>query len=825
VAGLKRFFLLVVLWSALSGLIARGESLENGYYKVSCDAHGRLFVQVCPSGNGAYGQVDFQLGCAQADYGLLPAVWKFQPLDATTAVGTAEVPLLEGQSLQHNKKPLRLEPGKRLVQHFIAERPFAALAVALPTWRTQGAGVTCALYDEKGRLVARRAFHDVVDGAFSRLEFPLQPQGAYRVVLEGAKGTVGCWADDSPPGWRLTLNGKSLPGLAMRLRLWYLAQKVAVEAHLDLHGADLNFALAPGTSSALLTCWASPWVKAGYAGRYDARIWCYAVRASNGFYAPIEQYKRRDDFQSGAGVRTLLGKYGFDLQLSGGMPQPNWRMAEAHLDSLFGHSLKVKVVPHLAAAPAYYPVFETTPSALGRKLSEFFYERAYSFPVIAAGPDWGDWVTRQRCFTSHPFAKGHMDWLAHSIRLTPEGYVYTWGAKQGWPFPEGYDTRHFVTNPKYIVQCYDYYFWQRDPEFAKAIAPRLEKAARYMLESPEMRGADGLCVLRAKDHDGTAKGVSNNYWDNIPFGYKSAYLNEWFYKALLCLREFALDEHQTAKAHALEELAARCRKLYNATFWDEAKGRYIGCIDVTGQKHDYGFTYLNLEALTHGLASPEQARRIFHWLETEPTATGKADTFSRFIFAPRVNTEDNQDWWYLEGKGNIKPQPFGSHCENGGAILYVTYYELMARLKYFGPDNAFERLQAVLKRFLEPDRLCGGNPLLHGEIDGWQVGTSEPFPESGLVPTFFVYGFLGLEVDHEGLHIKPELPSGLARAGVDHLCYRGVSFKLSATHSQVQVKGSIEGKPFDVSAPYEPGQALLLEELVPAFRQQAAAWL
>jgi hypothetical protein len=282
--------------------------------------------------------------------------------------------------------------------------------------------------------------------------------------------------------------------------------------------------------------------------------------------------------------------------------------------------------------------------------------------------------------------------------------------------------------------------------------------------------------------------LHSNYWDDIPFGHLSAYENIYFYASLHAMAEIesVMSQEKTPDAPAprtpgyYRQLAQQVKRRYEETFWNEAAGRYIGCVDIYGNRHDYGFTYVNTEALAYGLGDTEKAKRIYHWMENEPTATGKPDTYF-FEFAPRVNTLDCSGWWYLEGKAEIRSLPFDTHCENGGAILYTSFFDLMARHRWLGADNAWQRLWGILRRYDQPDRLCGGNPMYFGGrpyINGWAIGTDIPFPESGLVPTFFLYGFLGVEAHVDGLHISPKLPKDLAFAGVRNLFYRGLLFDL-----------------------------------------------
>jgi hypothetical protein len=112
--------------------------------------------------------------------------------------------------------------------------------------------------------------------------------------------------------------------------------------------------------------------------------------------------------------------------------------------------------------------------------------------------------------------------------------------------------------------------------------------------------------------------------------------------------------------------------------------------------------------------------------------------------------------------------------------MFTSFYDLLARLRYLGSENAFQRYRQILDRYELPDRLCGGNPFYLGEIDGFQIGASVVFPEAGLVPNAFLYGFLGVEAGVHGLRIAPNLPSELPLGGVRNLHYAGAVFTIQA---------------------------------------------
>lgn len=106
----------------------------------------------------------------------------------------------------------------------------------------------------------------------------------------------------------------------------------------------------------------------------------------------------------------------------------------------------------------------------------------------------------------------------------------------------------------------------------------------------------------------------------------------------------------------------------------------------------------------------------------------------------------------------------------------------------------------ILERYREPDQLCGGPPLFRGEIpqqaNPGSVGLDIPFPESGLVPTWFLYGLAGVQPTPEGLRIAPNLPQALPWLVIRNLSYRGLTLDLYVTNAWVQISPQEPGHEF-----------------------------
>jgi len=733
-------------------------------------------------------------------------------------------------------RPDRLRAGHTLGQRFTVEQPgLAQVAGCFPTWHQAGPGMTLTLRRDGpgGEVVAARRFYRVPDNSWQSLTFPPQPPGAYYLEMSLPAGTVGWWtaADDAYPGGTAYAEGEPLPQVdrafsytlydVPRGRLEIALDGRRLEMRADVEGAQPRFRMV------------TPWQLGGYDTSHPATCPFVAFISDRGQYMPAAQLKRRTSMDFSMSARRWIracGNGDFELLFSPFAGALAWTMREDAMTLEMGPRFAFEVWP-AGEAPDFYPVFFSSDPELDERLNAFLYERAFSWPIDPPTADWMEWMGRMRDWMDLP------DYLARerahllTYKLDEDGYVYTWGEAKEWPFPdnEKYDARHFTTNAMFILGCWRYYCWTGDVEFVRENLARLRAAMRFQLE--DLRGDDGLLIMTSPDHDGTTKGVHSNYWDDLPFGYKSAYENIYFYASLEAMAEMLDTVGDADEASRLRDLRERARQRYNHEFWDERAGRYIGCIDRTGQRHDYGFTYVNMEALAYGLGSPAQAQRIYHWMETEPTESGQADTYSKYRFAPRVTTFDCSGWWYLEGKAEIPSQAWGKHLENGGAILYTSHYDIVARAGLLGADDAYRRLREILDRYAEPDRLCGGSPLYHGEVNGWEVGTDVPFPESGLAPAAFLYAFLGIEARGDGLHIRPNLPTALEYAGVRNLLYRGLHLDIRVERDAVVIESRDPGYEFQVTEAILPGAEYVFGEpphgRLPPVRASAwrAAWI
>lgn len=355
------------------------------------------------------------------------------------------------------------------------------------------------------------------------------------------------------------------------------------------------------------------------------------------------------------------------------------------------------------------------------------------------------------------------------------------------------DTRHPITNPLFVRGCCDYFAWTRDLDFLRQNIARMRRALDFALKEFRVRegkhvfvpwvgheGRSGIVIGPAGEKTvRPGQGVGNNYWDLLPFGAHDAMATMCLFDAL---RQSAHVERDIAghpewsipgcgpqlSPEDLTRLASEMRADFQGRFWSPATGRFVGWIDMEGRAYDYGFTFLNLETVHCGLASPEQARGILAWIDGSREVAGDtsrgADIY-RWRFAPRATTRRNVET-YVWPWSNPEDIPWGDQVQDGGAVLGFSHHDLMARLRINGPDDAWKRLREILVWFREVQGEGGyrayyakpGRGTLQGGGPPGGLGLDQEFLESVLVPQVMLQGFLGFQATAGGYQVHPRLP-------------------------------------------------------------------
>jgi hypothetical protein len=655
--------MLVSVMALGQALQAGAQTLQNPFFQLRVDGGWLRSLKVDPLGKGNYVPSRFLALVAGDDSVLsLPPTGDGR-VEGNRLIWQGATLLVPRQSFASavRQQALRLEPGHTLAQEFeLGEAGLTVVEVNCPTWLTTGSGMTLSLWrweNSAWQQIVQQKFTNVQDNRWVRLVVAPQPAGRYRVQMSDPVGTIGWWATPERrlPGSVPLRDGQPVAEGERCMRLWLFDVRQA-DVLYSLEGNRLQITVQGSEVKewVLLT----PWGSEGTDVTDPERIPFRRFFSDFGRYLPVEQLKRRDELESGMHARDWLEMTGngtADYRWRNLNGELRWAMTadQMRLSLRTGATVTLELLPHdERRLPAFYPRFFSSNSRLDDLMNRFYYERAFSWPLAPALADWMEWLARTRYWVALPgFHARERAHLLH-YKLDEDGYVYTWGDRKEWPFPdnEKYDARHFTTNANFILGCWRYYCWTGDKEFLRRNIAHIRRAMEWELN--ECEGAEGLFVITSPEHDGTTKGLHSNDWDNIPFGHLCAYENIYFYASLQAMAE-------------IESVMSQ---------------------------------------------------------EKTPNAP-----------TPRT----------------------------------PSYYRQLA--------------QQVKRRYDQPDRLCGGNPMYFGGkpyINGWAVGTDIPFPESGLVPTYFLYGFLRVEARVDGLHISPRLPSDLTFAGVRNLFYRGLLLDL-----------------------------------------------
>lgn len=355
------------------------------------------------------------------------------------------------------------------------------------------------------------------------------------------------------------------------------------------------------------------------------------------------------------------------------------------------------------------------------------------------------------------------------------------------------DTRHPVTNAFFVRACCDFVAWTGDLDFLRRSIGRMRRALGFALTEFRVR-EERHALVAWVGHDGRSgiafgpdgrktmrpgHGVGNNYWDLLPFGAHDAVATIHIHDAIRALadleRRVAAHPEWAAPADPapfdpdeLDRVAAAIRVDFQTRFWKADTGRFVGWIDADGRPVDFGFTFVNLEAVAAGLAAPDQAASILDWIDGRREVAGDtsrgADIY-HWRFGPRSTTRRNETtyvwpWFHPESI------PWGGQVQDGGAVLGFSHQDLLARLATHGPDDAWNRLRAIIAWFREVQAEGGyrafyakpGRGTLQGGGTAGGLGIDHEFLESVLVPQVMLQGFLGFRATATGYDIRPRLP-------------------------------------------------------------------
>lgn len=416
-----------------------------------------------------------------------------------------------------------------------------------------------------------------------------------------------------------------------------------------------------------------------------------------------------------------------------------------------------------------------------------------------------------------------------------DGYIWSWSSSETWGGPGYSDTTegfkqsyHFDQQFEYINGVREVVVWEASTEFlnevdtteaptenvpsiqpgstktynyddaskGKTVLQKVELAFDYILN--ELNGKNGLIIIDNGLNTGDFNSSSSNIWDTLCFGYKDPYEGALFLNTIGSMEDIYTLLGKTEKVTEMKQLFEKAKAVYDETYWDAEKGRYVSTITDKGETLDYGLTFLGFMAFFTGAGDREKAEEYYKWVDgsriiSSDSATG-LDILDRFHISAMTNTvaiesvkKYNEDgrpisWFHApNGISEFYSATFGEMLENGGTIFYTSFYENMSRIKYGMKEDALQRFITIAKEYRidELDRDPANNVGA-----AWKIGVIEEFPENGLVPLVYVKGFMGINAKGDGLHIEPNLPEEYSNMGSKQISYAGNVFDVNIRKGQ-----------------------------------------
>ncbi len=322
-----------------------------------------------------------------------------------------------------------------------------------------------------------------------------------------------------------------------------------------------------------------------------------------------------------------------------------------------------------------------------------------------------------------------------------------------------YDTRQPQFTFQWLESFYDYVMYTRDISALKELMPKARRALSYLthclngsnglLNLDYLYGHNGIGTTinsngTVTTHPG--EGIGSSYWDVLALPTINLESNVYFYEAV---KEMAtLESVCESKNLTIEDVSIKNREIgvgkvkyemdsatLNALasniktnvekeikpvrkadgtytneggLWNPVTGRFaLGVRESDGAIIDHGYVYFNEQAVAEDLGTSDQQVSIMNWIDGQrivETDLSKGSDIYFYEFAPRFTTADNTEQINFPlakaffGEGSNFEQYgtlYSRQVQAGGAVLCWSYYDVLARAKVLGVENAYKRIEEI----------------------------------------------------------------------------------------------------------------------------------
>ena len=335
--------------------------------------------------------------------------------------------------------------------------------------------------------------------------------------------------------------------------------------------------------------------------------------------------------------------------------------------------------------------------------------------------------------------------LVRDFPLYSNGYVWSSEHKMASPLTGSY---LYDTNAAFISAVCEICEWESSGDFldeadmtaedkgdvsnTMTVGEKLDAATAHFFDTSDyLNGGgvryneeDGLVYVRTTENNGTVKGKPSNLFFGYRFGYVDTYINLTFNKAMQDLEKLYILLGDKEKAELYASYAEKNSNAINKKLYNEKLGRYVACIDDTGEIHDNGFTVINLMAVSFGVADKEQSKKILSWIDG--TSNVKSDSLQgkailKNGILPVFSTAmESGTMWFLNNEYPLSGKAdFGKFWLNGApSALSGNYYFLSAKSE--GNKKLIARAEKVLLSFadksFENTLRDNGEPELYSDL-------------------------------------------------------------------------------------------------------------